>query len=974
MSQQYLTNLLVKFSSKVPLSIVLVVPFALQTFAAVGLTGWLALGNGQKAVNHVATQLRAEVTRRIQQEITTYVETPHQVNKINLDAIDLGLFNLQNQALLKRYLWKQINTFPTISYIQFATAQKEFVGIERSAKNQFYLEISHLSTNYNFAKYSLDSNGNILKKIKEKPNYNPAIRPWYIAAVKEGKPTWSSVYSYFNDSTLAITASRPIYSTKGQLIGVVGTDLILSEIDKFLHNLKIGKSGQTFILDREGKLIATSQLKSVFQITDNKMQRLDPRNSDDHVMRSSVEYLWKKFGNLNKITQIEQRDFLIQGERFFFQITPFADAHGLDWLIVVVVPESDFMEQIKSHNQLTIILCLIALLLAILLGFFTSKWIIHPLHQLSQAAVNLAEGKWDEKVLINRTDELGILANSFNQMGKQLQDYFTTLEARVETATLEKTQLILSLQKSQQKLSLMFQQTPLAVIEWNLDFEVVEWNPAAEKIFGYTREEVLGNQATSFFLPDIAKTQVKQILQDLLIKHGGWCMSNENFTKDGRVIVCQWYNTPLIDDNGDIMGVASMVQDITEQQNALEELRASEERFRQLAENIHEGFWMSDPEKQTMFYVSPAYAKIWGQTPEKIYEKPKIFLESIHPDDRDRVQIACSQITEGVYDQEYRVIRPDGSICWIRDRAFPVYNEAGEVYRIVGIAEEITQRKLAEEFQRVAQTAQAASQAKSAFLANMSHELRTPLNAIIGYSDLIKEDAEDLGYDDIIADVEKIRNAGKHLLSLISDILDISKIEAGRMELYLEKFAPDHLVKEIVETVAPLIEKNNNILEFICQENLGLMYADVTKTRQILLNLLSNAAKFTKNEKITLTVGKEEINETKFLQKPERFSSTSALISHAEEQANNNSSIIPNGYILFRVTDNGIGMSVAQVQNLFQPFTQGDASTTRQYGGTGLGLAISRHFCHMMGGEIEVESELGSGSTFTVRLPIKIDQ
>ncbi|MGL4375659.1 MAG: cache domain-containing protein, partial [Microcoleaceae cyanobacterium] len=480
MSQQYLTNLLVKFSSKVPLSIVLVVPFALQTFAAVGLTGWLALRNGQKAVNHVATQLRAEVTRRIQQEITTYVETPHQVNKINLDAIDLGLFNLQNQALLKRYLWKQINTFPTISYIQFATAQKEFVGIERSTNNQFYLEISHLSTNYNFAKYSLDSNGNILKKIKEKPNYNPAIRPWYIAAVQEGKPTWSSVYSYFNDSTLAITASRPIYSTKGQLMGVVGTDLILSQIDNFLHNLKIGKSGQTFILDREGKLIATSQLKSVFQITDNKMTRLDPRNSDDRVMRSSVEYLWQKFGNLNKITAIEQRDFLIQGERFFFQITPFSDAHGLDWLIVVVVPESDFMEQIKSHNQLTIILCLIALILAIVVGFLTSKWIIYPLHQLSQAAVNLAQGKWDEKVTINRTDELGILANSFNLMGQQLQNYFTTLEARVEAATLEKTQLILSLQKSQQKLSLMFQQTPLAVIEWNLDFEVVEWNPAAE--------------------------------------------------------------------------------------------------------------------------------------------------------------------------------------------------------------------------------------------------------------------------------------------------------------------------------------------------------------------------------------------------------------------------------------------------------------------------------------------------------------
>jgi signal transduction histidine kinase len=286
----------------------------------------------------------------------------------------------------------------------------------------------------------------------------------------------------------------------------------------------------------------------------------------------------------------------------------------------------------------------------------------------------------------------------------------------------------------------------------------------------------------------------------------------------------------------------------------------------------------------------------------------------------------------------------------VRDRAFPVRNETGEIYRIVGIAEDITQRKLAEEFQKVAQSAQAANQAKSAFLANMSHELRTPLNAIIGYSDLLKEDAEDLGCEDIIPDLHKIQTAGKHLLSLISDILDISKIEAGRMELYLESFNLASLIEDVVSTIEPLVKSNFNEFEVDYASDLGLMYGDITKTRQILLNLLSNAAKFTERGTISLKIERVK-NDSLKIQELEAFSDS----------------------IVFRVADTGIGIPPEQLQHLFQAFMQGDASTTRKYGGTGLGLTISRHFCLMMGGDIQVESELGCGSVFTVRLPDRVE-
>ncbi|MEG3898067.1 MULTISPECIES: ATP-binding protein [unclassified Microcoleus] len=255
---------------------------------------------------------------------------------------------------------------------------------------------------------------------------------------------------------------------------------------------------------------------------------------------------------------------------------------------------------------------------------------------------------------------------------------------------------------------------------------------------------------------------------------------------------------------------------------------------------------------------------------------------------------------------------------------------------------EIAERKRAEiALQEALHKAEAASRAKSTFLANMSHELRTPLNAIIGYSEMLEEEALESGLKYIIPDTQKIHNAGQHLLTLINDILDLSKIEAGRMELYLEKFDLANLIEEVVATLHPLVEKNHNQLQVSCSVNLGVMYADLTKVRQILFNLLSNALKFTEGGTVLLGATRQPAGGS--------------------------------DWVYLQVSDTGIGMSAEQQEGLFQPFMQGDASTTRKYGGTGLGLAISRLFCQMMGGDITLESQLGVGSTFTVQLKAKVD-
>ena len=338
--------------------------------------------------------------------------------------------------------------------------------------------------------------------------------------------------------------------------------------------------------------------------------------------------------------------------------------------------------------------------------------------------------------------------------------------------------------------------------------------------------------------------------------------------------------------------------------------------------------------------VNPAFARIIGYPVTEMYRLN--YWDIVVEDDIEQAKLELKQLgTGGHYGPiEKTYQHKDGYTVPVRISALIIERD-NELHAWSNVENITAQKRVAEELKSAKHKAEEANLAKSQFLANMSHELRTPMNAIIGYSEMLEEELRDIAQElDLVADVKSIHAAAKHLLGLINDILDISKIEAGKMDLYVETFSLEAMIDNIVTTIQPLIENKANTLNIMRGNALGEMHSDLTKTRQILLNLLSNASKFTEQGHVTLDVQSFQRGEHR--------------------------------WIRFRVSDDGIGMTTEQQEKLFQSFTQADASTTRKYGGTGLGLAITKHFSHMMHGTISVESEFGKGSTFTVQLPAEI--
>lgn len=429
---------------------ILAIAFVLQICGAVSLVGWLSFRHGQQAIKELATNLHSQAIAQVSHHLEDYLAAPKLINQINKQAMQSGLLKLSDLETMGRFFWKQVQLF-NVSYINFGTPSGELVGAERKPNGSFGIDLmtrAHPGTLY---EYAADSVGK-RTKLLDRYSYNHRLESWYTNAVQAGKPVWSDVYQWDGmPGVLAISASYPLYDDQAHLIGVLGVDQAISDMADSLRQIQISRSSVVFIVERSGLLVASSSPHSSFELVKGKAQRILASQSRDPLIQATAAHLVRQFGNLATIQSSQKLEFSVAGEQQFVQVLPWRDEMGLDWLIVVVLPESDFMEHIHTNAHSTMLLCLAAFFSSIYMASLTSRWLATPILQLSKASKEITEGDLKQSVDIipplswlPQISEVEELAASFNRMSGRLQDSFealetanTELELRIEQRTSE---------------------------------------------------------------------------------------------------------------------------------------------------------------------------------------------------------------------------------------------------------------------------------------------------------------------------------------------------------------------------------------------------------------------------------------------------------------------------------------------------------------------------------------------------------
>ncbi len=583
---------------------------------------------------------------------------------------------------------------------------------------------------------------------------------------------------------------------------------------------------------------------------------------------------------------------------------------------------------------------LLMLVTYLFVGFYSS--VMRTVSLLDQASRRMVQGQMEGSVRIETRDEMASVVNSFNNVAHRLRSEWAQAQDESERAHAAEKKA----RESELKYRTIFESVSEGIFQTTLDGRYLSANPALAHIYGYdSPEELIAS------LQDIGKslyadhTRRNEFIRIISATGSVNGFVSQVRRKDAKIIWIRENAQTLRDDSGAVIGFQGTVEDISDRQAAEQTLRQSEQRTAAILDNALDAVVTLD---QNGLIIG------WNSQAEAIYGYPKSsalgqkFSSLVIPADlrqpHDHALDLYLQHGSGpLFNKRIEVLSLRNDASSFPSEVSIVPTSVNNNTTFTEFVRDISDRKSNEaKLLNAKLAADSANLAKSNFLATISHELRTPLNAILGYSELLAEQSLDLNLPDLSADLDKIHSAGSLLLNLINDILDLSKIEAGKMDLFLENFSISQMLNDIASIIHPLAEKKSNRLIINCPSDIGSMRSDLTRTRQAVFNLLSNACKFTDHGTVTLDVERENDR--------------------------------GRDWISLKVTDTGIGMTPEQMGNLFQAFSQAEASTTRRFGGTGLGLAISKKLCNLMGGDITVHSEIGKGSAFTIRLPATVEQ
>jgi len=553
----------------------LILPLVAEVFVIVGLVGWLSVRNGQRAVNQVARQLREETTARISYEISDLLTNTQTINQLTAQTIQRENLDLSNIRSVEDLYWDYINSFSDIKGLGVGNASGDILALFKRTENNeisYFLEYSNAETRGRYLSIQLDSQRQRVQSEAFDRRIDARQRPWYVAAVEAEGPVWTEVYSSVSEvegHSLAINASYPIYSRDRQLQGVVSVILDLGQVSQLLNSITFSPSGQIYIFEADGELIGSSDGRNPVAVNGEGAKRLKAIDSENLLIRASATYLDTYLeSDFDKVNQPLQLDFFLEDDRQFLQITPISVNNQLNWYIVVVAPESDFMAEINAQLRLTIWLCVAAFLIAIGLSILTSRWVAKPLSQFNRAVREVAQGNLDQVVEARRIYELSQLADSFNQMTLQLQTLFAQLSS-----------LNRELSESESRLKQFLEALPIGFAVYNRSGQLTYLNQAGRQLLAIQQEMPASSASFRNYYRYSRYNDERQELypfEEIPITRA---LSGETVqTEDVEIrvndqdISLQVVATPIFDEQGDVTYAIAAFQDITARKLAEEKL------------------------------------------------------------------------------------------------------------------------------------------------------------------------------------------------------------------------------------------------------------------------------------------------------------------------------------------------------------------------------------------------------------------
>jgi len=564
-----------KLPQKIPLRFVLIIPFILVITLTVSLAGYIVFMNGQKAVNDAARQLRSAAAARIEDHLHGFLKVPHQINQFNATSIQQGWLDTKDSRNVQDYFLEQVKTHDTITSIYFGNMDGGIMGSGREgAGGALYVYDTENLKAGTFNKYAITDMGNIDELLTSIPGFDTRTRPWYIGATQKGTATWSDIYILFTGQDMAISASSPVYDERHNLLGVVAVDIFLSQVENFLATLDISQSGQSFIMERSGLLVAASTGERSFRGNAGKMERLDARDSQAPIVKYAAEFLRERFGEKYDVGREEQFEFEINGARYFLNVSPVQDQYGIDWLIVVVIPESDFMAEITAANRTTLFIIIMALAFSILLSVFITQKIANHIYCLNASTRAFTSGAGEGPVLsksyISEIDELTL---SFIEMKRQFRQTLDDLHAEVGIRKLIEQ----ALRESETFFRAIFEQAAVGICTLSLDGKFLRVNQRFCDIVGYTREELLNLYFRDIAHPDDLKADLANKQTSLSNEAATYSAKKRYLRKDGATIWVNLTVSLLTDMAEEPVSFLRIVEDITERVQAEDELHLSKE-------------------------------------------------------------------------------------------------------------------------------------------------------------------------------------------------------------------------------------------------------------------------------------------------------------------------------------------------------------------------------------------------------------